>query len=172
MLPMIRFRPFVKEDFDTLISWIDSEKTLLQFSGPVFKYPLTTAQLSLNNAEPNRHAYAITETASEKMIAYAELFITKENVSHISRIIIGDPKQRGQGIGSQIIRQLLLNSFEFFGAEKATLYVFDWNFLAIKCYEKAGFVQNPAKTVRFTFQGEELQVLHMSIEPNTRPASP
>jgi RimJ/RimL family protein N-acetyltransferase len=161
---MIQFRPFVVEDFETLISWIDSEKTLLQFSGPVFKYPLTTDQLSLNISEANRYAYSVTETVSCKMIAYAELFITRENISHISRIIIGDPKLRGQGIGSQIIRQLLYHSFEVFGTEMATLYVFDWNTPAIKCYEKAGFVHDPDKTMKMEFQGEQWLVLHMSIK--------
>ena len=161
---MIQFHPFTDSDFDTLISWVDSEKTLLQFSGPVFKFPLTKEQLSQNISDPNRHAYAVTEAASGKMIAYAEIFITAENSAFLSRIIIGDPNKRGHGIGQQIMQLLLFNSFEVLGADNATLYVFDWNIPAIKCYGKTGFIINNDEPMKLEFNGEQWLVLKMSIE--------
>jgi RimJ/RimL family protein N-acetyltransferase len=160
---MIQFQPFTKADFDTLISWITSEEALIQFSGPVFKYPLTKEQLILNTSDPKRHAYTIVESLTGKMIAYAEIFTTIENIAVLDRIIIGDLKMRGKGIGLQIVQQLLYISFEILGAERASLFVFDWNTSAIKCYEKAGFIINNDKTRKLEFKGETWMVLNMSI---------
>jgi hypothetical protein len=105
---MIQFQPRTKTAFDTLISWVESEEVLLQFSGPLFKFLLTKEQPALNISDQNRHTYAITESLTGKMIAYAEIFITLENIALLDRIIIGDPKMRWQGIGLQIVQQLLM----------------------------------------------------------------
>jgi RimJ/RimL family protein N-acetyltransferase len=164
---MIQFQPFTKTDFDTLISWVESEKALIQFSGPVFKFPLTKEQLTLNNADQNRRTYTITEIITGKMIAYAEIFITSDHEAVLDRIIIGDQKMRGHGIGLQIVQQLLFISFVILGAKKASLLVFDWNIGAIKCYEKAGFVINNDKTMKLEFNGETWMVINMILDRQT-----
>ena len=38
---MIRFEKFEKPDYERLISWIDSEKTIIQFSVEEFTSPIT-----------------------------------------------------------------------------------------------------------------------------------
>jgi hypothetical protein len=38
---MIRLEKFEKADYDRLINWIDSEASMIQFSGPVFNYPIS-----------------------------------------------------------------------------------------------------------------------------------
>jgi RimJ/RimL family protein N-acetyltransferase len=160
---VIEFRPFTNTDFDELISWVDSEELLMQFSGPNLKFPLTEEQLIRNISEPNRRAYAITETLTGKMIAYAEIYVTTENIASLDKIIIGDPKMRGKGIGLQIMQQLLFISFRILGTDVATLNVFDWNTSAIRCYEKAGFKINKDKTRNMEYKGESWLVLNMCI---------
>jgi RimJ/RimL family protein N-acetyltransferase len=160
---MIEFRPFTITDYDELISWVDSEELLMQFSGPHLKFPLTKEQLTRNISEPNRRAYAIIETITEKMIAYAEIYVTTENIASLDKIIIGDPKLRGKGIGLQIMQQLLFISFFNLGTELATLNVFDWNTSAIRCYEKAGFRINKEKTRNMEYKGSSWLVLNMYI---------
>jgi RimJ/RimL family protein N-acetyltransferase len=160
---MIEFRPFTKTDYNELISWVDSEEMLMQFSGPNLTFPLTTEQLTRNISEPNRRAYAIIEPLTGKMIAYAEIFVTTENIASLDKIIIGDPKMRGKGIGLQIMQQLLFISFMILGTEIATLNVFDWNISAIRCYEKAGFRINQEKTMNMEYKGVPRKVLNMCI---------
>src|SRR4030095_6852794 len=118
-------------------------------------------QLAKNISEPNRRAYAIMEVITGKMIAYAEIYVTTENIASLDKIIIGDPKMRGKGIGQQIMQQLLFISFVILGVEIATLNVFDWNTPAIKCYEKAGFIINKEKTRTLEFKGVSWNVLNM-----------
>jgi RimJ/RimL family protein N-acetyltransferase len=160
---MIEFRPFTNADYDELISWIDSEELLMQISGPNLSFPLTREQLTRNISEPNRRAYAITEILTGKMIAYAEIYVTSENIASLDKILIGDRNMRGKGIGQQIMKQLLFISFMILGTEIATLNVFDWNEPAIKCYEKAGFRINKEKTRSLEFKGVTWQVLNMCL---------
>ena len=161
---MIQLQPFTSKDFDTLISWVGSEEELLQFSGPDFKFPLTREQLVVNISEPTRHPYAITDASSGKMIAYAEIYMTRENMAILGRILIGDPEMRGHGIGVQIVQELLFISFTILGAKSTALYVFEWNIGAIKCYEKAGFVINPEKTANLVFKGQTFKLLTMQFD--------
>jgi RimJ/RimL family protein N-acetyltransferase len=97
------------------------------------------------------------------MIAYAEIYVTTENIASLDKIIIGDPKLRGKGIGLQIMQQLLFISFIILGTEIATLNVFDWNTSAIRCYEKAGFRINKEKTRNMEYKGSSWLVLNMYI---------
>src|SRR5215510_11722489 len=41
----INLAPFVREDFDRLISWVPTESDLVKWSGAFFRHPLTRAQL-------------------------------------------------------------------------------------------------------------------------------
>jgi len=43
---MIKLEPFTSKDFLRLINWMDSERELVQFAGPIFSYPLTENQLT------------------------------------------------------------------------------------------------------------------------------
>ena len=54
---MITLQAFTPDDFECLKSWIDSEATLMQFAGPIFRYPLTDEQLHTYLAEPQRRAF-------------------------------------------------------------------------------------------------------------------
>ena len=161
---MIQLQPFTNKDFDTLISWVGNEEELLQFSGPDFKFPLTREQLAVNISEQNRHPYAIVDASSGKMIAYAEIYVTRENTGILGRILIGDPEMRGHGIGVQIVQELLFISYTILGVKNTSLYVFDWNIGAIKCYEKAGFVINLDKTANLVFKGQTLKLLTMEYD--------
>ncbi len=41
----IKISELKAEDLGTLVSWAEDEKTMLQWCGPVFDYPLTIEQL-------------------------------------------------------------------------------------------------------------------------------
>jgi RimJ/RimL family protein N-acetyltransferase len=161
---MIKIEPFKNSDFDKLISWIDSEEMLMQFSGPTFTFPLTKQQLNLNLEDKNRLAYKVVDLSNNSMIGYAEIYLQNKNSVLLGRIIIGEVEFRGQGIGQQIVKDLLEISFNQFNVLSAELNVFDWNINAIKCYEKVGFAINPAKIYKKEIKGETWTALNMVIE--------
>ena len=61
---MIRLEPFATSDFNKLISWVDSEEDLIQFAGPIFKFPLTERQLEKYLEDKSRFAFKVIETES------------------------------------------------------------------------------------------------------------
>lgn len=139
---MIRIEKFDQCNSETLISWIDTAETLMQFAGPSFSFPLTKEQLDKSLSDKNRFAFQAMELNTQTMIGYGEIYLKKQS-AHLGRIIIGEEKLRGKGYGQTIIKFLLDYAFKNLHQSKVELNVFEWNTVAINCYKKMGFVFNP-----------------------------
>jgi RimJ/RimL family protein N-acetyltransferase len=163
---MIRLEKFDRQDFANLISWIDSEETLVQIAGRQMTYPITEAQLDHSQADTNRHAFNIVNQETGKSVGHCELYML-ENSAKIDRLIIGDPSLKGKGLCGQIMKLLLEYGFTVLSQSKIELNVFDWNTAAIRCYEKAGFSKNSDKTTQFKINGRTWIALNMSIDKMT-----
>ncbi len=160
---MIRLQPFDSRFYELLISWIDSEELMMQFAGPSLRYPLTVEQLDLSNQDPNRFAFAVTETESGDTIGHGELYLTG-STAKFGRIIIGNKKARGKGIGQQIVNELIAYSLHHFNHLSIELNVFDWNEEAIRCYEKLGFKVNPGKILERKIKDQTWIALNMVLD--------
>lgn len=160
---MIKLEPFKPSNFDLLISWIDSKELLLQIAGTYFSYPLTTTQLQNYLDDKSSFAFNVIETSSNKIIGHSEIIKLDNNVCKLDKILIGDKANRGKGVGQQVVSKLLTFSFENLNAEKAELYVYDWNTVAIKSYERAGFVINDDKQMLTDIGGTIWKALNMTI---------
>ncbi len=55
------------------------------------------------------------------------------------RILIGDPMDRGRGLGGEAARLVLEHGFRTLGLETISLHVFDFNRVARRLYESLGF---------------------------------
>lgn len=138
---MIRLGKFECSDFDRLISWIDSEESMVQFSGPIFRYPLDHAQLEKYINANNRMVFKVIDTATNKVIGHAEL----NNIDHqhknarICRVLIGESGERNKGYGKAIIKELVRIGFDELKLHRLDLGVYDFNKQAIKCYQDCGF---------------------------------
>lgn len=161
---MIRLETFHREDYDRLISWVDTAETLLQFAGPALHFPLTAAQLDANLADPARTAFRVV--MDKTMIGYAELYETAAAV-FLGRILIGSSEHRGKGAGLQIVQQLLDHLFSHTDKAQAALNVYDWNTAAIRCYEQAGFRTDPDKKTESSVNGQTWTAIRMTIGRDT-----
>ncbi|MDQ0230061.1 RimJ/RimL family protein N-acetyltransferase [Metabacillus malikii] len=56
-------------------------------------------------------------------------------------MLVGEQTLRGKGIGQLMMTQILKVAFEEHNLHRVSLGVFDFNFLAIACYESVGFVK-------------------------------
>lgn len=142
---MVELKQFDNTDFDRLIQWIDSEESLIQFAGPIFKYPLTRKQLEVYIADKNRFAFKVIEINSGEIIGHSEIYDLGNNTSKLCRILLGNKNFRGKGFGQEIVKKLVEFTFKKLGSSQIELNVYDWNISAIKCYEKVGFLANPIK---------------------------
>ena len=163
---LIKLSPFLKTDFSKLISWVDSEETMVQFAGTYFSFPLTETQLEQYLKDKNRFVYKVVHTLTKTAIGHAEIFFTYPTAI-LCRIMIGEKEYRGRGIGQQIMNALLEISFVQLGALKAILNVYDWNITAIRCYQKVGFAIDPDKLKASQVNGKAWTPLSMSIDKLT-----
>lgn len=159
---MIQLMPFGPADFDALISWVDSEETMVQFAGPIFSFPLTRQQLVAYLDEGNRHAFAVRNEEG-RHIGHAEIMFRDDQTALFCRILIGDPAHRGQGLGGAVIRSLQDIAFRQLGATNVELNVYDWNIGAIRCYEREGFSINPDKVKTKEVKGQTWTALNMVL---------
>ena len=158
---MIEIRKFQVENYPKLISWITSKEVLMQFAGPNFEFPLTIEQIEISKTENNRFAYEIINQNGE-LIGYSEIFLS-ENSAKLGRVLIGEEKYRGNGIGTKIVNSLIEIIKTEFRENIIELNVFDWNVGAIKCYEKVGFEINPNKKFERTINGEKWIAINMLL---------
>lgn len=157
---MIRLEPFEPEDFDRLIGWVDSERTLVQFAGPIFSWPLDAAQLRKYLEDPTCRAFKVRAISENRIVGHAELVQVSPEECKIARVLIGDRADRCKGYGSAVIRQLVAEAITQAGISKISLNVFSWNEPAIRCYQNLGFRDTGIrKTVRVG--SEEWESLRM-----------
>ncbi|MEO6631832.1 MAG: GNAT family protein [Mucilaginibacter sp.] len=159
----IRLEKFGRDHYAGLVAWVDSEEALMQFAGPLLKFPLTAEQLDISLSDKNRFAFRIVDNESNQGIGHSEIYLS-QNSAKIGRILIGDQQHRGKGLGQQIVRLLLDFSFTNLHVPLVELNVFDWNTAAIKCYEKVGFTINPGKTIERKLKDKTWIAINMTIE--------
>jgi RimJ/RimL family protein N-acetyltransferase len=162
---MIRLERFEKVNYQELISWADSEEKLLQFAGSLFTYPLTAEQLDISLSNHNRIAFRVVENETNNAIGHCEALFSENSVI-VGRVLIGDEKQRGKGMGKQMIRLLLEYLFSKKETSVVVLYVFDWNTSAIKCYESTGFQVTPGIKLERKIKGDTWIAIQMTLDRN------
>ena len=162
---MIRLEEFTNNDFDRFINWIDDEKFMYQFAGPVFKFPITAEQLTDYISDKNRKAFKVVEIETEKVIGHGEIgrIDLKNKNARLCRILIADKDKRNKGFGALIINELLKIGFATLKLHRLDLGVFDFNKSAIRCYEKCGFKIEGLLRESFVIDDEFLSVYNMSI---------
>ncbi|MEN1936181.1 GNAT family protein [Paenibacillus sp. 102] len=145
---MIELKYFERSDFKQLIDWIDSEKFLLQWGGPVFSYPLQEKQLekyieNANDENANTFVYKVIDKETRKVIGHISLGkIDRVNKSaRIGKVLVGDTSMRGKSVGKKMMEEVLKVAFEQLDLYRVSLGVFDFNASAIVCYERVGFAK-------------------------------
>jgi RimJ/RimL family protein N-acetyltransferase len=160
---MIKLEIFTTQDFERLISWVGTEEILVQFSGPLFNFPLTKRQLKDYVDSKCIHPFKVINLETNEVIGHAEIYKTGNKEVKLCRILIGQENHRGKGLEKKIINELVKHSFEKLYAEKVELNVYDWNKNAIACYEKTGFEINPDKFSEIAVKANKWISLNMIL---------
>lgn len=168
---MIRLEYFTKEDFAQLIGWIHTEELLTNWSGSLFRFPLTEESLDWYIEDTNDllHSdalvYKAIETDTGEVVGHISLGgISRKNRSaRISRVLVGDNAQKGRGICTLMIKAVLEIGFNELKLHRISLGVYDFNHSAIRCYEKAGFVKEGVQRDILLHKNEYWSLLEMSM---------
>jgi RimJ/RimL family protein N-acetyltransferase len=144
----IELKPFERNDFPRLIGWIKTPEFLLQWAGPIFNYPLDEPQLEIylrgsQEDPPIRKIYKVMNAADRSVMGHIELddIDLRNKAARICRVLVGESSERRKGTGLQMVRRVLEIGFDELGLHRIDLLVFDFNRVAINCYEKAGFIR-------------------------------
>jgi RimJ/RimL family protein N-acetyltransferase len=137
----LTLRPLQPGDCDRLLSWIDSEDALYQWSGArAFSWPLDRGQLlrDLAVAGDAELTFAATE-ASGEMVGHVRLEVNRHHrLGFIGRVAVA-PDQRGRGLGTALMRALARHAFDELALHRLNLVVYTFNTAAIACYRAVGF---------------------------------
>jgi len=161
---MIKLSPFTIEDTELLIGWFDTEESLVQFSGPVFTWPLTKAQLVRHMTDTSRLIYKVIDEESSLVIGHGEIVKVPNEPPKLTCLIIGNRAFRGKGLGKELTRQLTALAFGELSADAVQLYVYDWNRNAYELYRSLGFAVNPDKALTTIVNGQTWVALNMMLK--------
>lgn len=162
---LIALNPFQSADFDRLIQWVHSEEEMVQWSGPLFSFPITHNQLENYMRADNRLIYTVKDLNSSEIIGHAELnaIDTVQKSARICRVLIGDKHNRNKGYGTLIIQELIRIGFKELQLHSLDLRVFDFNKQAITCYSNCGFQIQELSKENYTFGDTCWSMYTMSI---------
>jgi RimJ/RimL family protein N-acetyltransferase len=142
---MIRLEYFGRDDFKQLIAWINNEELLMNWSGSMFRFPLSEESLEWyiedTNVLPGSEAYiykAVDENG--RVVGHISLggISEKNRSARISRVLVGNTAERGKGVCYEMVKAVLKIGFEELKLHRIALGAYDDNRAAIRCYEKAG----------------------------------
>lgn len=174
---IMKLIPFNVEHIDTLLNWVrqekDQERFLLQWSGPIFKHPLTYNQLAdrilIAEKQPKTlYLFSAIDEADSKMVGYVELSNFNELAggqknAQLSRVIIG-PNLRSKGYGQKMLNGVLGIAFLELKLDYVDLFVFDFNKTAIYCYQKNGFELTSGRAPERHFHDETWNLFIMRLD--------
>jgi len=154
-------KPFEEHDFPILQNWVRSKELLFQFSAVELSYPLSLEQWQAYQQKyPERRQYlAMLDNGAP--YAFGEIIPQDEQSVRLSRLLVGDAQQRGQGLGGRLIEELIEKAVKQIAVERIDLFVLADNQGAIRCYEKAGFQFVEAPLLELAFEGEKYPVRKM-----------
>jgi RimJ/RimL family protein N-acetyltransferase len=141
---MVRVEPLRAEDYGRLVDWIDSPEKLLLWGGTLFTYPLTEDQLrdhyEGSQGAVGRRGFRGVEDGRTVGSLELDRIDREHHSASISRVIV-DPDERGRGVASGMLREVLGLCFLELDLHRVELRVFASNEPAIACYESVGFVR-------------------------------
>lgn len=146
---MFELRELRRTDIETINKWRNNVE-LIDLLGAPFRFINSEVDLRwfehyMGNRQ-NTVRCAITEKGEEEILGLVSLTdIDYLNQSAELHIMIGDKCNRGRGIGTFAVNEIVLHAFNNMNLHRIELSVLDSNIAAIRLYEKCGFIQEGLK---------------------------
>jgi RimJ/RimL family protein N-acetyltransferase len=137
----VKLREMRVEDAETYVRWLNQPDMAERIMGGAM--PLTLEQekdwISKNAGRQDDSCHFAVETIEGKLIGVCSYHkLDWKNRKCEVGWFIGDPENRGQGYGADLIETLLNICFNVLGLRKVSLLVFEFN-EAVRLYERLGF---------------------------------
>jgi RimJ/RimL family protein N-acetyltransferase len=128
-----------------------------------------TAEKVMGWKKSGGEAFVLVKGGEGSPVGYGEINPMRKGGEYLwlGHVVVR-PDQRGRGMGSTLLRALLVEAFERRNAALVALIVFPDNLAALRCYRRAGFSQSGEEIHQFDGAGPTHRLLRMEI---TRPPS-
>ena len=171
----MRLVPFGREHFDILAGWFASERDVVQWGGPLVRYPLDGSQMEAmlrlgEISPPERRCWMAAEGAD--LVGHAQLaYDWRNGNARIGRVAIA-PDRRGRGLARPMLRLIMAEAFADPAIERLELYAIDYNRHAIRIYESLGFVHEGEARAAIRIGSERFGNLTMAMLRSEYEAQP
>jgi RimJ/RimL family protein N-acetyltransferase len=138
---LVRLREMRAEDAETYVRWLNNCDLSERIMGGAM--PMTLEQekewISKNAGRQEEACHFAVETLDGKLLGTSGYHhLDWKNRKCMVGWFIGDPENRGQGYGTDLIETLLKVCFDVLGLRKVSLDVYEFN-EAARLYERLGF---------------------------------
>ncbi len=163
---MLRLRPFKNQDAKYILGWIKDEKAFRKWSADRYEsYPAEPEDMigMYRGTEDTDNFYPMTAFDESGVVGHMIFRFTDEEKTSIRfGFVIVDDSKRGMGYGKEMLKLAIRYAYEFLGAEKIGLGVFENNLSALYCYKSVGFrvVEQQEEEVYCIF-GEEWKCVEL-----------
>lgn len=158
---MIQLNPFELKNWKLVSQWVKNEREMVQFSGPIFNFPIDQKQFENYLLDKIRDVYQV-ETGSGKIIGICEITHENPETAKLARILIGEKDFRGKGFGVEIV-QKLIEIAKNQDKKAILLNVYSWNTIAINLYQKLGFEPSNKPLIMSKVGGEIWETVEMVL---------
>lgn len=159
----LTLRKFEKRDINELFSWFDSERDVLQWAGAGLSWPLQRRELidliKLHRGDaPLREVWAITRAGA--MVGHFQIGLNRRlRTAGLGRIALA-PASRGKNFAQEMMDLIVEQAFSHDWVHRTDLLVYSHNSVAIRTYERAGFVHEGTRR-ETTPIGDEIWDTHI-----------
>ena len=145
---MFHLRPYKPCDAKIIEQWIRDREVFLKWGGELFgAFPITEQIIDEKYRnkngdcveEDNFHPWVFLDEENRPAGHFIMRYLNGDHKVWRFGWVIVDDSVRGKGIGREMLSMGLKYAFDFLGAEKVTLGVFENNEIAHNCYKRAGF---------------------------------
>jgi RimJ/RimL family protein N-acetyltransferase len=114
--------------------------------------------------DKNLFYFTLRMRGDDRLIGFARLhWIEWSNGTGFVELGIGDPKDRGQGYGSEALGLLLRFAFDELNLYRLTAIIPEYNLVALHVFSNAGFVEEVRRRQSVGRDGRRWDLLHLGI---------
>lgn len=164
----VGLRPLETQDVYSLLKWFNDQRVLEDLGAEHISFcvSLEDEKVILERMLRDVHAqwFIIIKLDDLEPIGIAGLTnMDERNASAEMRIIVGEVKEWGKGLGEEAARLVLGYGFDSRGLHRIWLRVAEYNERAIHLYKKCGFVEEGRSRHDHYHKGRWRDALRMSI---------
>ena len=112
----------------------------------------------------NLFYFTVRMRADDRLIGFGRLFwIDWSNAGGFVQLGIGDPKDRRQGYGTEVLHLLLRYAFDELNLFRLSAFIPEYNPVALHLFAKAGFVEEVRRRKALDRDGKRWDLIHMGL---------